>query len=428
MTWDNMAAPAYSGGQRAKDAENWTHRIGAVNVTPSTARPNTGSYGNDHDLSVNSNKGCLRWGTIGNAASGYKLIALSGFFGVDAAPSAAAGLGYFSGTDAGTPASGGKPLLETGTDRLVRIYDKNFNQVGPAVPAQIPTAGLLEVQAFFDALSWNTVYVWVFIGGIERVAFDTGRSWDDFFDAASNNALYCGEALPASNRGIHLFSDDVVAERSLSAADSPWKAQYIRPRVSEPQNPTAGDEGTAPWTAGHWDEGSAGAGASYADIDNGELASNQHDGDTSYLQTTVENDKYYVSSSDANPITVGASIRRAQQKCAQRATGAAKLPSVFLTRLGGVDAETSGRETPATTYGGSCSGDLNRPGGGAWARGDFDASSLSWGMRSDATDAGARVTWHLGPEAVFWNDLLPLASTPRSIRPVTIMGLSPGVL
>lgn len=410
MAWENNVAPAYSGGHDDKDAETFSALVGTVTVTRQTSRVNTGAGGLDIDLTTNSNVGCVRWGSCQAASTGFKLLAFRAYLGLDAAPSSEAALMYAKGGATAAPVSGGITMVGISTGRALKFYDET-GTLHATSTTLIPTTGLQEVTIIYDGHTLSTVWLHVIFGTTLEISLNTGVSWDTFWPATTDPAIYLGEALPAANRGCHIYADDVTSERSQSSGDAPHLVAYPRLLVSEPQNPDAGIVGTSPWTAGHWDEGTNAD--DYQEIDNSELPT--HDSDTTYLQSTVASEIYYVTTTATNPITgISATVRRAQTKYVARKTGSDKLPPLINLRISGTNATTAVSATMTTTYAGNAAIDLARPGGGSWVDTDWDSGVTAWGMVTDATTAGTRVTLHLGPEAIYYTASHSLTTTPTT--------------
>lgn len=432
MAFPNVTTtPLTSGGQDDLDMLAISLYSAAGTISRSTAWPQTGAGCVAYDQTTNGNKAI----SLASASLLFTTASVTAFSfaaAVSATPSSAAGLLYHYATT-GAVASGGKRYIRVETDLKLGICDKNGNLLGKSATA-VPSGASGTPQEFsviFDGLTLPSVFVTIFAGDAVDTAFDTGLSWATMFDTSANGSLWWGEYLDGStNRGCSLFIDDGLIRRSTTASDAPHSTAYPRVRVSEPVNSTTGTVGTGNWTAGHWDEGSGGAGASFAEVDNTELPT--HDSDGTYLQSTVASEAFLLSSTDANPVPSGATIIKVEQRHVGRLTGAGKLIPVHRYRLGGTNSDVDGVSpygSVSSTYVGGANSNMTRPGGGSWVDTDFAASTLEWGIKSDATTPGYRVTLMLGPSVAYYTDTLPLGTRPQAAdREVVARGVGMGVM
>jgi len=428
VAWDLFyyKAFAYSFEEDDKDAFTISQLVGVVNVTRQTSRVQTGAAGGDFDYSVNGNRPVLRTGALGeltDTTADRQVILRRGYFGLDVAPTSEAALLYIS-TDS-TGVSGGTKLLCFGTDRKLRWYDKNGNQVGDASTTLLPTAGLQELTITINKATLSTVWLSLKFGtgASEELAFDTGLTVTQMF--ATLGYLFWGEALGAGvNRGCHLYVDDLTS-RNGAVAESPHLVAYPRLNIYGSVNPT----GVGFYSA--WDSmtnntvDNVSSLASY--VDDGELPT--HDGDTSHLQSTTNNEKFTLVSTVANPLPDPFTIAWVAINAVLRLTGAGKIAPGAMLRLAGTD-DFGTIGASSASFAGAQDVFPTKPGGGAWARANADASTLEHGFTSAPSDAGARVTLMLGPLWVGSESDLPLLTTPiqRQFSAPTLMGMSPGII
>jgi len=261
-------------------------------------------------------------------------------------------------------------------------------------------------------------------GASEELAFDTGLTATQMFPTGTTY-LFWGEALAGGvNRGCHLYVDDLTS-RNGAVAESPHLSAYPRLNIYGSVNPT----GVGNYNA--WDsntnntQDNANSLASY--VDDGELPT--HDGDTSTLQSLVVDEKFTLVSTVANPLPDPFTIAWVAINAVLRLTGAGKGAPGVMLRLAGTDAFGTVGASSAS-FAGAQDVFSVKPGGGAWARANADASTLEHGFTSNPFEAGARVTLMLGPLWVGSESDLPLLTTPiqRQFSAPTLMGMSPGII
>ena len=378
--------------------------VGTVTVPRQTTRTQTGAGGGDVDLTTNGNKGVVRLIQVGNTQN----TVITGYWSVDAAPSSEAAVIY--GSTAGS-AAGGKSYVTIGTDRKVRFYDKNANLVGSASTTLVPTAGLQQFTIEYNCLTLSTVWITLWLAETEELSFDTGLSLANFF--TNGDWLFFGEHLGAFNRGCHIYFDDLVPLITGTEADSGYATAIPIPHIYGNGNPDTGTAGTGDWPAGEWNEGT---GSTFAEVDNSELGT--HDSDTSYLQSTVTGEEFYLSTTSANPLPDPCTVLGAVQRIVHRATGGDKTVGTAVFKLGGTKGADTYIVAPPTTYVGNMCGAIREPTSAdsqAWVRADADASTLQWGGETTSGGtAGERVTLMLGPNWVIYDDTLPLSTAPTT--------------
>lgn len=411
--------PVYGGEHNDKDAENASVFMGVVDVSSSTTRVQTGARGNEHNLVGVSKKAVLQGGRA--LASTPAILVCSAAGGLSAAPAQAMGLlvGHTNeGSAIGT--SGLKKLVQIGTDRLLRFYSAQAvsTQVGwPSVTA-IPTTGLQELMVVYDGLSHTTMWIHCAIGTAWELSFDTGLSWSAFWGGGTINVFWGDYTDGSTDHNVTLFTDDLIIANSTTAGDAPHLIAYPRLRINGARNPTT--NGFHSGGAGNWTNQAAAA-ATFAEVDNSELPT--HDSDTTYWTTTGNSTTQGVLSTDANPVASGATVRHVMQRIVAQTTDASKGGLRCIMRLGGVDVVTNFFWVPSTSYGGNYALNLARPGGGAWAVGDFAASTLEWGSASAASGLLAlRVTLELGPDIAYSTASHALAPTPGIRRRGVVVG------
>lgn len=402
---DAGLAFAYSAEIDDKDAANISSYVGVVAVTRQTTRVQTGAAGYDFDLSVNANRAVLA--AARNLTLPGFVEVFQGYFGLDTAPTIATTLLCVSSAATGTTADFAK-FVEIGTDRKLRCYDKTGAQVGPTSTTLIPTTGLQEVTIVVNKLTLSTVYISVFFGGTEELAFDTGLTTANMF---GQQYLFWGEPLGAANRGCHLYADDMTSRLTSTAADATHITAYPKFNIYGGVNLTSAGSYAA------WDSMSGNtvdfANSLAAYIDTGELPT--HDGDTSHLQTEVEGEKFSFLSTVANPLPDPCTVEWAAFPVVLRLTGAAKETPTILIKIGASEDSTIvvSDSGASTTFAGGQGVSGTEPDTTAWERADADASTLEVGCVAASADAGARVTLMVGPWWVVYEAVLPLSSVPQ---------------
>jgi len=165
---------------------------------------------------------------------------------------------------------------------------------------------------------------------------------------------------------------------------------------------------------GTYDTWTPSAGTDYECVDDPDYM----DGDTSTIKTTAENQMETFNFSASNPVPVGATIRAVQLRgTGKRDVVAGKQGARFMCRLGGVDLIDSiaNSATVTSDYAGGRWWNVPRPGGGSWVQGDADPGDLQFGVVSenDPDQESAPFATKLpGPEWVYYEDTLPLGTTP----------------
>ena len=372
-----------------------------VAVQNTAGRQQTGSYGYSSNYNLTGSQ------VIGPGVQGVitatNIFVLSFAAGVDAAPSATAPIfvrkvssSYYN-------------HIILGTDRSLRFYDKNGNQVGSASITVIPTTGMQEVVVVFDGTTLSTVYIKVYFGDTEELAFDTGKTPDNFWDT-SNGEFYFGDPNNGSDKNFVLYSDDVVIRSSSTAGDAPHLIAYPRLRG-------AGGITTPPTSVGTYDAWDAPVGAptKYEAVDDPGV----HDGDTTYVNTFTKGASQTFKYAAANPTPNPCTIEFVQLRDVGKKT-VDKMGAHFKLRLGGTDVPAgspsgSNDATPSTSYSGGVLVPVSRPGGGSWTRADAEPDTLEFGWQGSnnaSFNTGAQITKQPGPTWVYYTDTLPLGTTP----------------
>src|SRR3990167_8820817 len=213
--------------------------LGSIVTVQNTAgRRQTGNYGYVHTYYITGSQ------AIGPPTQGVitdtNIFVFSFAAGVDVAPNTETKLlvRKVSSTVYGH--------VKIGTDRLLRFYDKNDRQVGPASMTAIPTTGMQEVVIVFDGKTLSTVYIKVYFGDTEELAFDTGVTPANFWND-SNGQFFLGDSNNVGNKGFVLYSDDFIMRSSATANDAPHITAYPRLRgvgqmMTPPDSNATGDD------------------------------------------------------------------------------------------------------------------------------------------------------------------------------------------
>lgn len=418
MTW-REDDPFYTGESQG-DACEQAPNSGASQIAATNAIAQTGNYCIGFPTTSASAKAWLRGSYHATAAAQY-IDVLSGAFAVTAAPTTPIEL-VTSTTGATLPDVANSYYVTIGTDRKIRIYDGIGNQHGTASTTLIPLSSggsMQEMHIVFDGLTLSTVYVKVYFGATEELAFNTGKVYEDFFAGGANRYLYWGE-VPPSGRGATLYGDDLYMRRSDDSAEAPHLVRYPRFRGN------GSIDATPPAANGDepgWNEGTGTD--DYNEVD--ETGGN--DGDTSFIGETGNSVKELYHYTAASPIPAdggGAAYvpLKVQQRVVHRLTGASKVGHQFLHKFGGTEASTTPDEgQPSTDYVGGMLANLAKPGGGSWARADADLSGgnskLQFGViTQSAGDIGSRVTLLPGPEWIYYDNTdankLEVGTTPTA--------------
>ena len=383
--------------QDGESGDNTCERYLGTNVVVTTSRKQTGTYGYSHDYTLTGSQ-AIGSTTQGQISGGRHLV-VSFAAGVSAAPSAAANLFVRKVSDTYYN------HVTIGTDRKLRFYDKGGNQVGSASTTLIPTTGVQEVHIVFDGMTLSTVYIKVYFGGTEELAFDTGLSWANFFDEGVGE-FYLGDPNNTSDKGFVLYSDDVVIMESFVAGDAVHLTNYPRLRGIGRQIPTAVG------THNQWDA-PVGDATKYGAVDD----SGTHDGDTTYVPEFDKGTKQTFTSTTANPIPSGATLDFVQLRNIGKLT-TNKLGARFLLKKGNDERNfDTNSATPNSSYSGGLVVPALRPGGGTWVRADAEPGTIQFGWQSEndpSFDTGAQVTKQLGPHWIYPEANLAAGTTPVS--------------
>lgn len=416
MTWTPHMM--YSG-----EGQDWESEIGSHSFTGRIApkvqssRSRTGSWGVWLDGSLGSGQGNWSFGTQANGldrsavwitptasdGSPVRGIACQGGFGLSAAPTARRRI-------FGEKAGDGDVGIAVDTDRTIYLQ----NEAGAEVPGTrsttlIPTTGLIDVVALWWKTPGGTwlFYLWVDdaweVGpvGLGKGPWDSAGGGADAKTpdecAVGNSSWHGGE--------VDLFADDWCWLVTGDDADRPWATKYpfVRAKGGITAMAPAADGGKV-----EWDKGAGG----YADVDEG----GGNDGDTTFNQSTTEDAIHLHQWTGANPVPSGATVDGVQMGSVGRATGDGKNDAFFQAELG-ASAETGPPcQGNAPTYRGTRWVGVPKPGGGAWARDDFDAGDWDFGMIANSVDAGTRITL-MWPLVVYHEtaDLVDLAPEPGAL-------------
>jgi hypothetical protein len=396
---DNRIAGAEQGGKVADTS--YEDIDSAISLHGFFSRVQTGTRGfaidykiigggDDHNRFIDGSE------TI--AQSDNHIIACSFSVGLDAAPTTEIGIiGRALVTGLQSP-----EYVRIGTDRKIRIYDKDGVQRGDATASLIPTSGFQEVVVIFDWITLSTVWVVVFFGTTEELAFDTTVSPDDFFDWRSSSTTFRFGGEPQVDSGCVAYLDDLVMRDSTVAGDAPHLTAYPRLRINGGRQQKSDANGS--YTAWSGD---------YTDVDE----TGDHDADTTYTETTTEDAKETYKSSSANSIPAGATIHSVRPCAVGRRIGGktgAQGAYIFL-KIGANEAENSIQQYAFDSYQIGFWLGASRPGGGSWVRSDFDPNNLEYGHRAASTDASPRLTKMLYPSICYSEASLPLSTTPVAV-------------
>lgn len=377
---------SYTGelGDDSADSLQCTNLLSVVKYDNTASRQKTGAGNLKFVMNTATNPNHT-WLQCGAAAGPTNLYWCSGHFGLDAAPSADIALLSNQGTTS-PPASAGR-YIRIGTDRKIRVYDKNGTQYGDTSTSTVSTTALTEIVVCFDTLTRSTVIVYVWIGGTLEISVDTGVTPANFFVSSPvSEVLYWGERRTAT-AGADLYGDDMVSWRSSASADAPHLTNTPR-LLTFVQVPTS-DGTNSGWTQ-------VGSANNYANIDDG-----TPDGDTSYLEalgTTGPKAGTNGQSDTTMGFPGSPTILWVQQVAKCRLVGTAKLLHYAQLKSTSGETQYSGQPSnPSTTYRGAIwtegAPGAMRPGGGSWGVSDTTATELQLYGRIDWTaGTGARVT------------------------------------
>ena len=392
---------AYCGESQDKDIEIISSIIDTaqIAVTHSTTFAQTGSRCLAFDLTTNGNRA-----TVVSKLSSWNLltriVAVSMGIGLSGTPSSELCFLQATTTDYGD--TGDHKVLRIGTDRKIYVYDNDGTQVAVSTNT-IPTSGSMrEVCVIFDALTCHRLFIHVWMDGALELSVDTGQTPTEFWGGTKR--LIYGEYLAGgTNRGVTLYMDDLYTAESSTPGDAPHLTPYPRIRVNGSFNHGPDAEGAHTAFSG-----------THAEIDSSELPEN--DGTTTEALSAVGSTKQTWKSSTANIFPNPCVIVKVQLRSVMRSTGGTKVTGKGLLRLGGTDTSALlvwQEPNSSTTYAGAIVIDCDRPGGGSFSRSDFNANTLEYGFHNDlASDVGTACTLFPGPEVVFYDDDLPLATAP----------------
>lgn len=419
MTWGKL--PMFTGECHDIAADGLSN-LQSTECTVSASRPGSGTRSiffpmatdaKDATLPASDN---LSLTNMGLNAGG--IFVVQGLIGVDATPNA----GQVAVLHDGTPGSTRKPLRigdGAGGDRKLRVYDKIGTQVGPASAGSISNTDLTEFCLSADSYSVpGSVFLKLYLDGLEDFAYVAPIAWRDLFDVIS--VMLFGEHLPAAtNRGANMYGRDLTLRYSTNPSDAIHLVPFPRLRGYGGAMFTATKEGNS----AAWPSGTTPSPNTWQDVDEA-----PHDGDTTMIATVLNSAKHLFrwgngTAGFGNPLPVGCSIESVYQAWVHRASGGGKATNDGLLRLNGSETTSVLRSAPGTSHVGNVApGNYAavRPGGGAWARGDFDLrpadnySEQEFGGITPATPVtvGVNLTTFPGPLVQVYNDVLPLGSGP----------------
>ena len=264
------------------------------------------------------------------AGAAGNIVAVGAHVSVSGSPTAEIGLWGFDSLTTGAS----KHSLRIGTDRKIKLYDTSNNLIASSSTAVSTTAASpTQVVAFYDALTLNpTVYVSVFIDGVEEIAAYTGLA-----SAAVPVGHRFGMKTPSgSNCGASMQAQYIFGMITATLADAPSSAQFPRLLALGGINLPPTSEGTYaafsnPTTASP---------NTYQDVD--ETGGN--DGDTSRIADLQLADpktrhKHTFNYSAANPLGGSETIDWAQLKSVGRVGGSGKNFANFYMVLAGSELE-----------------------------------------------------------------------------------------
>lgn len=352
-----------------------------------------------------------------NVFFGTQILVVSGALGVDTPPTSE--MGVFTDLDFGE-GGGHKRYIRIGTDRKIKIYDKNGIQRGPSSTTLIPimppypSNTLQEFHVVFDGLTLPTVFVKVYFGGTEELAFDTGLSPSNFFATGSNTQPNFGDG-PASSLGAHMYADDLVARSSSLASDAPHLIAYPRLKGN-------GGMQTPPTSNGTYSAWTVYPAATNAWNDVDETGGN--DGDTTNINALVgaggTNIAHTFKSSAANPLPDPCTVAFVNIHITAKSGSVEKNAGAhFRVRLNGTDSDDATHIAMAASYTGYIWKNVPRPGGGSWAQADANSNTLEFGAITAALSALAAnpyITLYPGPLWIYYTDTLASGTTPQAFR------------
>lgn len=392
------------------DASSLQTGTTACSIDSTAARIHTGTRCIKFPLATNEQRAIILCGQSnstttftsmvqGSTSSKDGIFVFSGVFGVSAQP----GTGQIAILSDGVQGTTKRYIRigdTGGTDTKLRLYDLSGNQIGPASTTAISMSGMTEVAVVYDSIyhmrgtgTSATVFIKVYIDGVEEIAFDSGLTFAQIFTMAG--LPYFGEyTAAATNRGADLYGDNMTIRSSITLGDSPHLAAFPRFKGYGGAAWTPTKEGNSiQWT---------GVGAATPNTDQN-VDDFPHDGDTTGLDCATINFKHLFrwgdgTTSFADVLPDPCTVENVEGRFVHRLTGGGKTGNDYLLRLAGSEVIYYVALTPGTSFVGNlCEPTFgtDRPGGGTWTREDFDLENGT-STATDATtmtDSGA--TWDI---------------------------------
>src|SRR5581483_4489559 len=309
------------------------------------------------------------------------------------------------------------PPLIIDTDRKIKVLDYDGNvRATSASLMSVASGAPSELHVFIDTESLATVWVSLYVNGVEEQAIDTGLTPAQFGGSWGAGSVFMGTVTPVgSDYGTRLFVQDALY-LGYSGGHRPHLAPW--PRLTGPAAPL-------PIADGDLTQWATGSGTTFAEVDDA-----PNDGDTTTIKDLqssdpkVAHDALYKHGTP-NPIPIGGLVFFAQQKFIGRLNGTGKNFAQGLVKYAGVNAARNLLVVPdalSTAYKGLGTVHSTRPDGSAWQRADFalsgGLSQIQTGARSivqSGVDTGADITTLPGLIPIYYTQSLPLATVPGTV-------------
>lgn len=408
----------FDGFHDAESQDDDAEQVGNLILVQNTSgRQQTGDYGFSFVYSVLSSGDVRMHPGVGAVLSVDRIIAVSAAWGLSTAPSK--NIGIF-----GRNATSSVEFVQINPNRQLEFFDQNGTLLATSTTT-IPTTGMQEVHIFYDVLTTGHVFVKVYFGATEELAFDTGQSQSEFFDEGVGTWFFGGQ-FSGGNAGAVLYGDDLVIRLSTTAGDAPHSTDYPRMRgiggISD-QPPDADGTGIRD----NWDTaGSTGCTDKFDCVDE----TGGHDAGVTFLEEFDKGEIQTFISGVANPIPTGPDrdVVFTQLRNVGKRTED-KLGAHFYIRTGGsVETHSGNSATPAESYTGGLWTEMPKPGGGSWAHSDADPDTVEFGWESEDNvlfETGAQVTLQGGPVWIYSEGDLASGTTPfnRGIPELDFRGI-----
>lgn len=303
-------------------------------------------------------------------------------------------------------ARGGNRYVEVQASGKLQVRNRAGLARGPLTPVALSTTTTRRLTIFWDALTLPTVWVSISLNGTEIAAFDTGDTFDQYWDR--NHHLGVGEYFNAGYQvGCKMYVDNIVPFTSVVAGDMPHLTAFPNHKV------TGGAAFTAEGNYTQWintNQAPCGLAANKWTA----ISERPQNGLCTTCYTAADAAKQTFKTSAANPIPGGATVLFPVGRLVGALTGAGKGPVGMFVRLGGVDsAPAAAMGNLTTAFAGMQQVLFSRPGGGAWAQGDAAPNTLELGFATvGISPSAANITQMFSPEWIWYSDWLPFAVAP----------------